>query len=438
MSTVPFDAQMQPILPLKLPAGVTLLSLGTLVTNNSTFIRDKNEIYPLGYATHRIFHSMRNLGQRTDYISTIKQHPENSLPWFVVTAADARDWPAEGNSPAAVWNIVTQRCNDLVTRSQLNAKASSNASNLNANTNQDEAKDDASNVDATATATNDSQQQQSSSTSDSLYKKRRVSGKVAFALNHPIVQQLITMMPNYQQVITQYNKEIQYEIQRKEKVKQQQKLEKQKQLQQQKLAHEMELQAQQLQFHHQQQQLQHQLQQHLSSPRKQSSINAAVNSTSPVHMQTSNYQQQQETALNEAQQQQQLLLEQAQQRLALLAQLQSATDLNSIQALARQYDVTPAVICEYQQYLRQHLAQQQQQAEQQQQLQQMLQQQQIQQALQQQQQQQQQQQHQLMMAQQQSMSQTSPAPIDQQQQAAIAPQPRSSPAKRTKSKSTAK
>jgi hypothetical protein len=103
------DSHGHPILPLDIGNGITVLSLGIIVTDRTTFHRS-HMIWPLGFTSRRIFTSFRDPTQRVEYISTI--YDGGSVPMFRVTAADAPLEPIESKTSSGAWTDVIQRIND--------------------------------------------------------------------------------------------------------------------------------------------------------------------------------------------------------------------------------------------------------------------------------------------------------------------------------------
>ena len=110
--TIARERDGRPKLPLSLPGGVTLLSLGRIVTDRPLYAPGGSSIiFPVGFKSRRFYYSLTNAQTRTAYTSTIEE--DGPQPLFIITPTDEPAQRIVAHSASAAWSTLIKRVHKL-------------------------------------------------------------------------------------------------------------------------------------------------------------------------------------------------------------------------------------------------------------------------------------------------------------------------------------
>ena len=106
----PRDAQNRPILPLPIRGGITITSLGRIVTDRILY-HTNSTIYPVGFTSQRSYYSLKTPNTKVMWTSRIDDGGVS--PLFVVTPADDPETPVINRTASGAWGEVIRKVHRL-------------------------------------------------------------------------------------------------------------------------------------------------------------------------------------------------------------------------------------------------------------------------------------------------------------------------------------
>ena len=106
----PRDAQNRPILPLPIKGGISITSLGHIVSDRPLY-HTSNTIYPVGFTSQRQYYSLKHPTQRVQWTSRIDDGGKS--PLFVVTPADDQSASIINRTASGAWGEVIKKVHRL-------------------------------------------------------------------------------------------------------------------------------------------------------------------------------------------------------------------------------------------------------------------------------------------------------------------------------------
>ena len=104
------DAQNRPILPLPIRGGITITSLGRIVTDRPLY-HTSNTIYPVGFTSQRSYYSLKSPSSKVVWTSRIDDGGVS--PLFVVSPADDPSSPVVNRTASGAWGEVIRKVHRL-------------------------------------------------------------------------------------------------------------------------------------------------------------------------------------------------------------------------------------------------------------------------------------------------------------------------------------